>query len=133
MAALAAIAAAQQAEAQNAGRLLELAVNNGSIEEADIASLTPEHIEEIGILETFQQVGDYVYFVLHETPEARTARRIQEQEAINRAMQAGRDAVNAQRDAVNAQNDNRNNIARGGPTILGGRSRRRRRKTRKYF
>jgi hypothetical protein len=126
-AAQAAIAAAQQAEAQNAGRLLELAVNNRSIEEADIANLTPEHIEEIGILETFQQVGDYVHFVLHETPEARTARRLQEQEALRRAMQAGRDAVNA-------QNDNRNNIARAQNQNRGGRSRRRRRtrKVRKY-
>jgi len=130
-----ALALAQQAEAQNATALLVAAVNNRLIEATDIDRLEPEHIIEIGILETPQQVADYVFVVLHETPVQLAARREQAQAALRQAQQAARDEVQARTNAAAVEIDNRANIARGTQNqIIGGKRRRRRtRKARKHF
>ena len=118
-----AIAAAQQAEAQNATALILEAINTGLITIDDANNLTADHIGEIGILETPQQVGEYVYFVLHETPEQRAARREQERAALQQAREAARDAVQAR---ATARADTIENTAN-----TGGKSRRKRKRSRK--
>jgi hypothetical protein len=87
------IAAAQQAEVQNARTLILEAINSGLITETQANLLTPEHIEEIGILETPQQVRDYVNEALVETPDARSARRAQEQATLQQLRENLRNEV----------------------------------------
>ena len=88
-----AIIAAQQAEALNATTLILAAINTGLITATQANNLTDEHIEEIGILETPQQVGDYVYVALVETAEQREARRVQERAALQQVRETVRNEV----------------------------------------
>lgn len=117
-----ALAAAQQAEAQNATTLILSAINSGLISIEDANNLTVDHIGEIGILETPDQVRDYVFTVLHETPEQRAARRVQEQAVLQQVIQQARNTVQDRADArANTIN----------PGQLNGGSRRRRKRSRK--
>jgi hypothetical protein len=94
-----AVALAQQAEAQNATTLILAAINTGLISIDDANNLTADDIGEIGILATPEQVRDYVFQVLHETPEQRAARRVQERAALQQVRQAARDEIQARADA----------------------------------
>jgi len=94
-----AIAAAQQAEAQHAVELILQAINNHLITVADANALTPEHIGEIGILQTPQQVARYVHIVLHETPEERAQRIAQERAALQQVREQARNVVQARANA----------------------------------
>jgi len=113
-----AIAAAQQAELQNAITLIQAAINSGLVTVEQANNLTPDHIGEIGILETPEQVGVYIYQALVETAEQRAARREQARGALQAAMAQARQALQERTDQrVNVLNDQRQ----------GGKSRRRRR------
>lgn len=116
-----AVALAQQAEAQNATALLLAAINAGLLTIDEANNLTPEQFGEIGILETQEQVDNYLFRLLRETPVQRAARREQEREALNQLR------INL-RDQVQARADARANIY----TTAGKRRRRRTRKSRKY-
>lgn len=116
-----AIAAAQQAERTNATTLILEAINLGLITATQANNLTDEHIVDIGILETPQQVADYVYVALVETAEQRAARRVQEQAALQQVRDAVRNEVQAR------ANERANTIINPGQ----GGSRRRRKRSRK--
>lgn len=122
-----AIAAAQQAERTNAITLILAAINTGLITETQANNLTEEHIEEIGILETPQQVGDYVYVALVETAEQSAARRVQERAALQQLRETVRNEV---QDRANARAANLINL--GQPNGGSRRRRKRSRKSRKH-
>ena len=119
------IAAAQQAEAQNATALILAAINSGLITIDEANNLTEDHIGEIGIFQTAEEVGDYVFRLFRETPEARAARRLQERAAFEQLRDNLRNEVQTR---ANVRADNLDNGAMGGKR----RRRRRTRKTRKY-
>jgi len=114
----AAIIAAQQAEAQNATTLILAAVTAGIISQTDANMLTPNHKLEIGAMATPEEVGNYVYLVLHETDAERAARIVQERAVLDQVRQDARNEIQAR---INA---------RVGPQNQGG-SRRRRKQSRK--
>ena len=116
----AAVLAAQQAEAQNATTLILAAINTGLISIDDANNLSGDHIEEIGIMETPEEVGIYVFRRLHETPGERAARLVQEREALQQVIAQARIAVQ------NRGDFRANTIANTG----GKRTRRRTRKSR---
>lgn len=122
-----AIAAAQQAERENATTLILEAINLGLITITQANNLTDEHIEEIGILETSQQVGDYVYVALVETAEQRAARRVQERAALQQVREAVRNEVQDRAD------ERANTVINTGQPMGGSTRRRKRsRKSRKH-
>ena len=130
-------AAAQQAERANATTLILEAMNTGLINPQEANNLTDEHIEEIGILETPEQVGNYVFRLFRETPQQRAARRVQEQAALQQLRETLRNEVQLRADArAGLINGNANGNANGDANgmIEGGKRRRRRtRKARRYF
>ena len=123
--------AADQAEAQNAITLLLAAINSGLISIDDANNLTTTHIGEIGVLETPQEVSDYVFFVLHETPEQRAARLAQQEEQLRLVRDQVRREVQERADA---RANTFHGVANGDAMNTGGKRRRRRtRKARRYF
>lgn len=127
--------AADQAEAQNAITLLLAAINSGLISIADANNLTTTHIGEIGVLDTPEEVRDYVFFVLHETPEQRAARLAQQEEQLRLVREQVRREVQERTDArANTFRGVANGVANGDAMNTGGKRRRRRtRKARRYF
>jgi len=121
-----AIIAAQNAERANARTLIMEAMNLGLVTPDNANNLTVEHIEEIGILETPQQVGDYVHVALVETAEQRAARRVQERAALQQVREAVRNEVQARAD------ERANTLNQGQPNGGSRRRRKRSRKSRKH-
>jgi len=120
-----AIIAAQQAEAQNATTLILAAINTGLISIEDANNLSAEYIEEIGSMETPEEVGIYVFRRLHEMPEQRDARLAQQRVALQQVIQAARTEIQARA-------DERANTMNNPGQPMGGSRRKRSRKSRKH-
>jgi hypothetical protein len=115
-----AIIAAQNAERANATTLILEAIDSQLISTQEANNLTEEHFGEIGILETPEQVGNYVFRLFRETPEQREARRVQERAALQQLRD------NLRNEVQNRADERANTLNQG----QGG-SRRRRKRSRK--
>jgi hypothetical protein len=125
-----AIIAAQEAERANATRLILEAINREYMSELQANNLTDEQIGDIGILETPEQVRDYIFIALVETPEQREARRVQERAALQQLRENLRNEV---QERANTRADTLINTGLPGQPMGGSRRRRKQsRKSRKH-